>query len=211
LIMTVLGSATYWNMMRTILHPKDDYNMKEQAGRKFVWKRGVGYMISRPLLGVGAAAFEQAEGTISAISRQYAAEGRGLKWSTAHNSFVLVGAELGVGGLVLFVTMIGTSFYHLGQIKSGPDGDPVVTPEDAALAQTLIASLIGFCVAGFFVSASYSAFLYALIGLVIAEDSLRRRRHANGTGQPIPRLEGVGTRSLRAPPRVPAAHWLPTG
>lgn len=211
LIMTVLGSATYWNMMRTILHPKNDYNMKEQAGRKFVWKRGVGYMLMRPVLGVGADNFEQAEGTLSAISRQYAAEGRGLKWSTAHNSFVLVGAELGVGGLVLFVTMLGTSFYHLAQIKGGPDDDPVVTPEDTAFAQMLMASLLGFCVAGSFVSASYFAFLYALIGLVIAEDSLRRRRHASGIGQPVPQLESVGTRSLRAQPRVPAAHWLPTG
>ncbi len=208
-MMTILGSSAYWSMMRTILHPKADYNMTEVTGRKFIWKRGVGYMLSRPVLGVGAANFEQAEGKLSAIAQQYAKENRGLKWSTAHNSFVLVGAELGVGGLVVFVTMIGTSFLHLAQVKRGPRGDPEVTDEDTAFAQMLMASLIGFCVAGFFVSAAYFSFLYALIGLILAEDSLRKRRAVRGE------RAGVAPTRISNQPRAPAsraptpAHWVP--
>src|SRR6185437_14010562 len=60
LIMTVFGSATYWKMMQTITNPKDDYNMTSPVGRKAIWKRGVGYMLTHPILGVGANAFEQA-------------------------------------------------------------------------------------------------------------------------------------------------------
>jgi O-antigen ligase len=212
-IMIVFGSTAYWNMMGTILHPSDDYNMKEQSGRKFVWKRGIGYMLTHPVIGVGADTFEQAEGTLSAISRVYAAENRGLKWSTAHNSFVLVGAELGVGGLILFIAMIGTSIAHLIRIRAGPNGDPVVTPEDAAFAQMLIASLIGFSVAGFFVSASYFSFLYALLGLVIAEDSLRRRRLARGPGHPtvIGEIQPSRPAAARASKELPRTHWAPTG
>lgn len=210
-MMVTLGSSSYWDMMRSILHPKDDYNMNSQVGRKFIWKRGIGYMFTHPVLGVGAAAFEQAEGTLSEISRQYAQENRGLKWSTAHNSFVLVGAELGIGGLVLFVTMIGTSFDHLSRIKAGPRGDPLVTPEDAAFAQMLIASLIAFCVAGFFVSGAYFSFLYALIGLVIAEDSLRRRRLARGAGQPIAQAAIPTGSARRGRNEITRTHWAPTG
>ena len=210
-IMTVFGSAVYWNMMGTILHPKDDYNMKEQSGRKFVWKRGIGYMLQRPILGVGAAAFEQAEGSMSAISKQYAAENRGLKWSTAHNSFVLVGAELGAGGLILFVTMIGTSFVHLYRIRSGPDEDPVIQPSDAAFAQTLTASLIGYCVSGFFVSGSYFSFLYALVGFIVAEDSLRRRRHARAVTAPVLEAARSPAALQRAVPREARTHWVPAG
>jgi O-antigen ligase len=209
LIMTVFGSAAYWTLMQSILHPKEDYNMTSEVGRKAIWKRGVGYMLTHPVLGVGAAAFEQAEGTISAIAKQYAAENRGLKWSTAHNSYVLVGAELGVGGLVLFVTMVGTSFYHLAQIKVDPKDDPIVTEEDAAFAQMLIASLLGFCVAGFFVSASYFSFLYALIGLIVAEDSLRYRRLAYRAN--IPNVQAIP--AALTPPRqkqIPRTHWAPT-
>jgi O-antigen ligase len=212
LLMTVFGSAAYWNMMQTLTHPKDDYNMTSPVGRKAIWKRGVGYMMGHPLLGVGANGFEQAEGTLSAISREFASEGRGLKWSTAHNSFVLIGAELGVGGLIIFVTMIGTSFSHLSQIKSGPDGDPEVTPDDAAFAQTLIGSLIGFCIAGFFVSAAYFSLLYVLIGLVVAEDSLRKRRRARGAVVAVaPQASRVkGAVRPRQQP-VPRTHWAPTG
>jgi len=211
LIMTVFGSATYWKMMQTITSPKDDYNMTSPVGRKAIWKRGVGYMLTHPVLGVGANTFEQAEGSLSEISRQYAMENRGLKWSTAHNSFVLVGAELGFTGLVLFVTMIGTSFTHLMRIKAGRDGDPEVTQEDAAFAQTLIASLIGFCIAGFFVSATYFAFLYVLIGLIVAEDSLRARRLARGTRAPVASGATTPASKVRVAQRVSRTHWAPTG
>jgi O-antigen ligase len=212
LIMVVLGSTAYWNMMQTLTNPKDDYNMTSPVGRKAIWKRGVGYMLTHPVLGVGASTFEQAEGSLSEISREYAAQGRGLKWSTAHNSFVLVGAELGVGGLIIFVTMIGTSFSRMSQIKSGWGGDPAVTPDDAAFAQTLIGSLIGFCIAGFFVSAAYFSILYVLIGLVVAEDSLRKRRRARGAvvavAPPASRVKGA-VRPRQQP--VPRTHWAPTG
>jgi O-antigen ligase len=211
LIMTVFGSAAYWTMMQSILHPKEDYNMTSEVGRKAIWKRGIGYMLTHPVLGVGAAAFEQAEGTLSAISKQYAEENKGLKWSTAHNSFVLVGAELGVTGLMLFVTMLGTAFYHLAQIKDGPRGDPLVTAEDSAFAQTLTTSLIGFCVAGFFVSGAYFSFLYVLIGLVIAEDSLRKRRLARGAGQPGTVASIPATTARRRQKQIARTHWAPTG
>jgi len=168
-------------------------------------------MLTHPVLGVGANAFEQAEGNLSEISRQYAAENRGLKWSTAHNSFVLVGAELGFTGLLLFVTMIGTSFAHLVRIKTGPDGDPDVTPEDAAFSQTLIASLLSFCIAGFFVSATYFAFLYVLVGLIVAEDSLRARRRASGARVPAAISAATPASKARVAQRVPRTHWAPTG
>lgn len=209
LIMTVFGSAAYWQMMQTLTKPNDDYNMTSPVGRKAIWKRGVGYMLTHPLIGTGANTFEQAEGSLSAISRQYAQQNIGLKWSTAHNSFVLVGAELGVTGLMLFVTMLGTSFTHLAQIRDGPDGDPDVTPEDKAFAQTLTGSLIGFCVAGFFVSAAYFAFLYVIIGMVVAEDSFRARRRARGGATTV-----VRAAALPNPRRIQRAsrqHWAPTG
>jgi hypothetical protein len=210
-IMVVLGSSAYWTMMSSILHPKEDYNMTSEVGRKAIWKRGVGYMLKHPAVGVGASVFEQAEGTLSDVSRQYASENRGLKWSTAHNSFVLIGAELGVGGLILFVTMIGMSFTHLNYIQRTAATDPLVTPEDAAFSQTLIASLIAFCVAGFFVSATYFSFLYALIGLIVAEDSLRARRRARGAGAPAAIAMPKSTSTVQVAQRVPRTHWAPTG
>jgi O-antigen ligase len=210
LLMVVFGSAAYWQMMKTVTDTKDDYNMTSPVGRKAIWKRGVGYMLTHPVVGVGANAFEQAEGTLSAISQEYALQNKGLKWSTAHNSFVLVGAELGITGLLLFVTLLGTMFKSLNEIKAGPTDDPHVTSEDAAFSQALIGCLIGFCVAGFFVSAAYFAYLYVLVGLAAAEISLRSRRRARvGAAQPlsIPRPAS----NVRPVRRGAPTYWLPTG
>jgi len=60
----------------------------------------MGYMVARPFLGVGANAFPQAEGRFSAYGRERQAAGRGVRWAAAHNSFVQVGAEPGVSGLL---------------------------------------------------------------------------------------------------------------
>ena len=161
------ASPTYWTMMRTLLHPANDPNMTDPTGRKAIWKRGIGYMVAHPVLGVGAANFPEAEGTISEISRVYASQGAGLKWSTAHNSFVLVGAELGVSGMTVFVLMFARSLAQLRRIRQSREF-PGTTATEVAFAQALMASLLAFCISGFFVSAAYFPYLYVTIGLVAA-------------------------------------------
>lgn len=210
-LLMALGSSTYWTMMDSIIHPKDDYNLTDEVGRKAIWKRGFGYMLERPIVGVGAAAFGQAEGRISAISQERGLRNEGLKWSTAHNSFVLVAAELGVGGILLFVAMILGAVRVLNRVRSGPDGVPGISQDDEAYAQMLIASLLGYCVAGFFISASYFTYLYILIGLTVAQHGILKHRVAMvaqaGTEQNS--AEPTPIRSRR--PRLPRAHWAPTG
>ena len=110
---------------------------------------------------------------------------------------------------MLFVTLIGTALKHLAEIKAGPKGDPDVTPEDAAFSQALTGSLVGFCVAGFFVSATYFPFFYVLIGMVVAEDSFRaRRRVRRGTMVPVSAAPATKTRVAQ---RAPRTHWVPAG
>lgn len=188
-LMLVAGSSWYWNQMATVLHPNKDYNSYEDIGRKAIWKRGVGYMLTHPLLGVGASNFPQAEGTLSAISATYREQGVGLKWSTAHNSFVLVGAEEGVGGLLLFITMFVSAFMQLGRVRQPVSrSDPPITSDDVAFARALMASLLAFCVAGFFVSATYFAYLYVVVGLVVAHLAGMRVRARERGRAPARRL-----------------------
>ena len=155
-MLSLFGSARYWTMMKSILHPNDDYNTTSPVGRKAVWKRGMGYMLKRPAFGVGAAAFSTAEGVLSETSKEFEANGGGFKWSTAHNSFVLVAAEEGLPGILLFVSMIWLLIRQLSEVQAPPRGSPLVLPADAAFAQAMMVSVVGFCVAGFFVSAAYS-------------------------------------------------------
>lgn len=209
-LLLAVGSTKYWGMMDTLTHPQNDYNLTDPVGRKAIWKRGTGYLLSHPVLGVGAAAFGQAEGRISETAKEYAARAQGLKWSTAHNSFVLVGAELGVGGIVIFIAMILGTIRTLNRVRAGPDGIPGITSADESYARMLAASLVGFSVSGFFISASYTPYLYLVLGLSVGQHVVLKRRVRN--------LMSVGT---RVPPtksttviRRPAsarAHWAPTG
>lgn len=167
-LLVLVGSNQYWAMMGTLLHPTQDYNWsgKNEAGRMEVWKRGIGYMMSYPLFGVGANAFPIAEGTISPLAERQSV-GIGLKWSAAHNSFVQIGAELGIPGLLIFLALLLTAFRTLHRIavearrRSGPQA------REAALAQALIASLIAYCVAGFFLSEAFSPYLYSVLGMTV--------------------------------------------
>ena len=168
LLLGIGGGSAFWNKMGTLLNPSEDYNWSggDETGRLEVWKRGMGYMLRRPALGVGANAFPMAEGMISPLaSRQEV--GQGLKWSAAHNSFVQVGAELGIPGLLAFLAMLAAAFRATLFLARGRRSDGAPEPH-AALGQALTATLAGYCVSGFFLSQAYSAFLYSILALVTA-------------------------------------------
>jgi O-antigen ligase len=150
----VLATASdhYWEQMGTITS-EDDYNHTSETGRLQIWSRGIGYMTANPLLGVGPGNFPAAEGRLSAhAGRQQ--QGFGVRWNAAHNSFVQIGAELGVPGLLLFVAVIASAFAALRRAES-------------PLTPALTASLLGFVVGAFFLSLAYSEMLYTLIALAV--------------------------------------------
>jgi O-antigen ligase len=157
-ILALVAGPTFWNMMGTILRPEEDYNTSHESGRLEIWKRGFTYMTRHPVLGVGANAFPVAEGTISEEAARQSV-GIGFKWSTAHNSFVQIGAEIGVPGLVAFVVLLWHLFaiaWRAGRAPPSPN---------SALGQALLATLVGYLIAGSFLSQAYSAFLYSTAGL----------------------------------------------
>ena len=166
LLMAIAGPQ-YWASMGTLLNPKDDYNWSEnnEVGRMAIWKRGMGYMRANPVAGVGVNAFPVAEGTLSELaSRQQL--NVGLKWSAAHNSFVQIGAELGVPGLVAFVLMLARMF-HSAWRMARRRVDPGPKPSKAnALGHAFVAGLVGYVIGGFFLSQAYSALLYAMCGIL---------------------------------------------
>ena len=176
-LVLLVGAAgsKYWTMMDTILNPTKDYNWagNSEGGRMSVWKRGIGYMVGHPITGVGAGAFPVAEGTISPLARQQN-YGVGLKWSAAHNSFVEVGAELGFPALIAFVAMLGVGIQRArGSVRLGRAlGDARAT----AMGDALAASLIGYCVSGFFLSQGYSALPYSVVGIAMGLYAVLGRR-----------------------------------
>ena len=178
-VLSASASDKYWTQMQTIVHPNADYNLTDDAGRVKIWKRGIGYMLARPMVGVGMGNFPTAEGTISPLAR-YREHGRGVRWGAAHNTFVQAGAELGVPGLVFFVGVIVSVFVSLRRVaryaaRAGPAGADV-----ARLAQSLMAAVVGFVVGGFFLSLAYSDMLYTLAALALGLAKLARTQATTG-------------------------------
>jgi O-antigen ligase len=183
LILTIaFGAASdqYWTQMQTLIHPKADYNMTSDAGRMRIWKRGLGYMAARPITGVGLYNFQVAEGTISPLAK-LGERGRGVRWGAAHNSFIQVGAELGVLGLLLYVAWLANAFASLRRTANRAlrSGEPA--RDVPRLAQTLMASLFGFVVGSFFLSLAYSDMLYTLAGLSLALSKTAKLTAASST------------------------------
>jgi len=162
-LLVVFASDRYFARIETILHPSADYNWsgKSETGRMDIWKRGLGYMMSHPVFGVGAETFERAEGTLAPQARQRQQYGQYFQESTAHNSFIQIGAELGVLGLVAFIVLLVNAFRTLSAARERSAG------EASVLARILTGSLVAFVVTATFLSQAYSAYLYALLGMCL--------------------------------------------
>lgn len=174
IVAVTFGTASdqYWAQMQTIISPKRDYNMTSEEGRLQIWERGIGYMTGHPVFGVGLRNFQVAEGTISTQARR-AERGLGVRWGAAHNTFVQIGAELGMPGLLLFVALLANAFLTLGRAaRRFRSGD--YDPDASRLTQTLMATLVGFIVGGFFLSLAYADLLYTLVAFSIGMDKIAR-------------------------------------
>ena len=128
-------------------------------GRLDAWYAGIEMLLGSPLFGVGQGAFME------------------YHRLTAHNSFVLAFAELGVIGCFIWVGMLVVTILSLLKIHKQdylPAGftctglQQNVMREEAKTAITLIYSMIAFMVSGFFLSRTYIPILYLYLALSAA-------------------------------------------
>lgn len=166
----LLAPPRYWQQIATITDTQNNYNWTAPTGRVPIWKRGLGYMRRYPLTGVGISNFGMAEGTISPLARTYVPGMPGVKWVAPHNSFIEVGAEMGVPGLVLFTTLVVGGIVGMARLQGRlPARWKQGTEEQRFLLQApsyLAIAMIGFGVAGFFVSFAYLDLVYLLGALM---------------------------------------------
>jgi O-antigen ligase len=177
-ILAVLGVATglalaspqgYWDQMRTILSPKEDYNWTSETGRRNTFKRGVGYLVDRPVFGVGAGNFGMAEGTLSERARNWKEGDAGVGWTAPHNTHLQIGAELGVVGLgIWFILLYRLSWSTLRIGQALPKRWRRGTFDERVLHQlcrTLPLATLAFAASSSFVSFAYNDIIYFLAAL----------------------------------------------
>lgn len=140
--------------LATIFSLSEDYNLVAEEGRIAIWTRGLGYMFDHPLLGVGAGNFSTAERMFS--------NARGM---VAHNSYVEVGAETGVVGLLLLVSLLVSAFASLYRLRTRYALLPTLNKR-TAMCDACTASLTAWIVGAFFLAWGYSVTLYAILAMI---------------------------------------------
>jgi putative inorganic carbon (hco3(-)) transporter len=132
-------------------------------GRVDAWSDGLQMLKRSPIWGVGFNKFVE-------ISQELS--GSRL---TAHNSFVLCFAELGIIGYFFWLSMLFLSFKDLIAINQ-PVADDPATIELARLANLVQFSLASFLTTAFFLSRTYELTLYVLIALAMGLAEVERKR-----------------------------------
>lgn len=201
-----LAPSAYTARISTISNPTDG----SAQGRIDAWKAGIGMGANSPIVGVGAGHF-------------------GPRWGkTAHSTYVLAFGELGIPGFIcVLAIVIGNirSTMNLrariraahpspAEPKAPPrsggrniksEEPPRVETEAERVAQGLLysaAAMIGFGVAGAFLSATYYPHLYVLTGLMLSARALA----SGATGIPVDAAakSRMAIRREASPPSPPA-------
>jgi O-antigen ligase len=142
--------------LATLLDLQHDYNADPHlnASRTVIWRRDIELALQRPI-GYGLGSAPAADGAA------------GGQFFTAHNSFVQAFIEMGVLGLVLFVTIYVRTWKELGKIaKRGLQKSADRETAKAALyARALRTGLVGNVAAGFFLSQALSSCLFMIVAI----------------------------------------------
>jgi O-antigen ligase len=128
-----------------------------------------------PLTGVGPYNFKTFSTAYSGLERDF----------IAHNSYLELAAELGLPVLVIFLLLVAAVFRGLRRAVAMGSGGPAQR-ELAAWAEGLRSGLIGFLVAGTFISAQYEKWFWLVIFLSIVVERLAARREATVGGESVP-------------------------
>jgi len=201
--LVVAAPPGYWVQMMTIFGLKEDYNWTSEDGRRQLMFRGLTYMSHYPLTGLGIYNFSRAE-CMSDLSEKVraAVRGRGIRCSAAHNTYLQVGAEIGVAGLVLWCMLVFGGIRRLRRLRrrlprAWRTGDAEQRfMYDATLF--LSTSIVGFALTSLFVSFAWLDIIYILAmfqaGLT---NAIRSRLAKDLAQQPQPLPQPLGARSAQ--------------
>lgn len=197
----------YWKQMSTILNLKEDYNYSEDYGRKGIAKRGVGYMMSYPLFGVGVANFPRAEGTISPVAAARLSEGEAVQWLAPHNTYVQVGAELGIPAFLIWIFLLCSGMVGLLRLRRRLPASWVYESaerrflSDACLFLPI--SFLGFAVTSVFLSHAYSIVAYAIFAYLGGLHMFVHAEMRKGPAEGVLTADSGREASLPGPSRRP--------
>jgi hypothetical protein len=196
----------YWQQMGTIFSAEEDYNVTSEYGRMPIAKRGVSYMFRYPVFGVGIANFPRAEGTISPIAADRLSAGQAVQWIAPHNTYVQVGAELGLLAMIIWLSLLYMGTVGLWRLRLRiPKSWEFDSPERRFLRELCLflpVSFLAFAVTSFFLSHAYTPPVYIFFGYlgavhILVGRELAKDRRGSLSQQRVPRLKAKRLSTLR--------------
>ena len=160
-------------------------------GRWHLTQQAAQLMVMHPVLGVGFAMFMVAENDLA--TSEGAING---SWKGTHNMYMQMGSENGFTGLILFLAIAFASWktYRTNRTLAG---SLTATERDLSnMAFALSASMVGFFVAGTFLTIAYDYFLPMYAALAVGFDNVtaleaQRRSARGGALEPVSVVEGA--------------------
>lgn len=140
----------------SIINYEQDYNLTAQDGRIQIWQRGLTMIANDPLTGVGFRNFPIAEGLMHQNVQ-------GQPWMNAHNSPLQVAAEIGVIGLIFYITLLVRMYRASKRLRFH-----AAVVEHRHLGTGLTLAFVGYVVCGFFLSQGFTPVFYILMALILA-------------------------------------------
>jgi O-antigen ligase len=184
---TALAPASYWQRIETIWDTEQTTDAYLRGGletaRWSTWRRGIQLAIQHPVTGVGAAAFGPADATI------------GGHYMGAHSSFIQIAAELGLGGLALFVFLLYRGIIN-GRAVAAATRRTRALAGHYWMAHAIEGSVWAYAVAGATLTQGYSEFMYFFVAMSVV---LRRLT--------VARLQGIPVTTHRAQPSLDGTPW----
>ena len=167
-----LVPSSYWHRLASITDESKDDVQSSQA-RKRLYGESFDAFVQNPLTGVGAGQFQN-----------WNPSKRVEAWHETHNVWLQVAAELGIGGLAIFLFLMFRAFYAVLQtrrlVARLRRRDAIDKPQAAmfdAHSAAMAASLVGWFVCSMFASVAYGWTFYYLLALAAAPRDILNARY----------------------------------
>ncbi len=131
--------------------------------RILYWQNGWQMIKDHPFLGVGYFNFAQYYNVKHA---EDLVRGVGKPAELPHNIFIQVGTDTGFTGLLLFIAILSTAFVSMHRLRK--EAEAANDPFMANISKGMNLSLVGFVIAGQFVTVAYYPFLWIHLVFVTA-------------------------------------------
>ncbi|HEX5473888.1 MAG TPA: O-antigen ligase family protein [Vicinamibacterales bacterium] len=195
-----LVPASYWTRMESITDASKDETGSRET-RRILLHESFQAFVENPLVGVGAGQF-----------KNWNPKGRQQPWHESHDVWLQVGAELGIGGLAVFLFLVIAAVAAVarsrtlvrrarGSRRRPPAGD--LTREELSLldahSAAMAASIAGWIVCALFASVAYNwTFYYVLALAATSRDILRARVAVPSPAPAAPAAVAVRLETARA-------------